>query len=357
MITAQARVAVAAAVTAPSPALRRAARAVSGEPVVDDVRVAGVPAVLARPPGRRPVPALVFVNGVTARGRRHPAAQYLAYGLARAGFLVAAPDPPGLTSGPVSEATLSGLVRACRAIADRDDVEGGRIGLMGVSMGASLALLAAAEPELEGRVSVVAGTAPYTDLGKVVQLATTGFYDDDGRLQPYPADPFMGLIVGRSVAAVLPVGTERDLLADRLAGVPDHDPDPLAALRTLDPTQLSAGGRAVLTILLNRDPARFPELHAELPESSRGTLERLSPITHAERLGMPIEVASSPRDKYFPLAESRALVRAAPRARLTVTPMLAHAIPEPSALGVQELIRLDAWAVRVLRSAVRFGDG
>jgi hypothetical protein len=57
----------------------------------------------------------------------------------------------------------------------RADVERGRVGFIGVSVGASLALCAAEDGSLAGRVSAVAGIAPYADLEDVSLLATTGY--------------------------------------------------------------------------------------------------------------------------------------------------------------------------------------
>ena len=76
----------------------------------------------------------------------------------------------------------------------------------------------------------------------------------------------------------------------------------------------------------------------------------------AERLGpglrAPVEIASAPHDKYFPLGETRALARAAThaRVRLTVTSTLHHAVPSLSLSDVADLFRFDGWAVRSLRS-------
>jgi hypothetical protein len=66
---------------------------------------------------------------------------------------------------------------------------------------------------------------------------------------------------------------------------------------------------------------------------------------------MPVELASAPHDKYFPPAESRALVAKAPDARLTVTSTLSHAIPEPSIADLAALFRFDGFVVRFLRRA------
>jgi hypothetical protein len=51
------------------------AKLVTAEPRLEEILVAGVPTALARPGRARPCAMLVFVNGVTAQGRRHPDVQ------------------------------------------------------------------------------------------------------------------------------------------------------------------------------------------------------------------------------------------------------------------------------------------
>src|SRR5207302_11239524 len=96
--------------------------------------------------------------------------------------------------------------------AGRSDVRDGRVGLVGVSVGSSLALCAAEDGRLSGRVSAVAGIAPYADLEDVARLATTGYARTGGRLAPYDADDFVQLAVARSLAASLRARRDRERL-------------------------------------------------------------------------------------------------------------------------------------------------
>ena len=102
-------------------------------------------------------PRVVFVNGATRERRHHPKVQRLTRGLARAGFLVVVPDLPGLALGKITPATVAGTIDVAEATSGRPDVREGRVGFYGVSVGASLALLAAASPPLGGRVTVGGG--------------------------------------------------------------------------------------------------------------------------------------------------------------------------------------------------------
>lgn len=350
-LDAQRRAVAVLATTLETPVLAWTVAAVTGEPRAAEIRVAGMPTTLVRPSGDPPWPAIVFVNGATPLGHRHPDVQRLARGLARAGYMVFVPELPGLARAEITTATANATLRVACAAARRRDVRGGRVGFVGVSVGTSFALLAAESARLAPRVSVVAGIAPYADLRRVVRLATTGRYGRAG----YRPDPFLALAIGRSLVAALPPGPDRSALLAELRAVDDDNPDPLALLRRPRPG-LGPPARAVVALLASRDRRRFDALYARLPPEVQASVAALSPLRRADQIRAPVELASAPQDQYFPLEESRALSRAAPHVRVTVTTTLDHAVPEPSLEDFAGLVRFDAFVVRALHSALRSPD-
>ena len=349
-IDAQARTVGVLALTGRVPLLAWLTRGLTSAPHVADQPVAGVPATVYQPGGGGRRPVVVFLNGVTARGRHHPDVERLADALARAGLVVVVPDPPGLSTGEVTEETLAATIAVVRAAAERPDAAGGRVGIVGVSVGASLGLIAAEQPGLAGRVTLVAGIAPYADLENVARLATTGDTLEGGRLVPYRTRSFLPLVIARSFVGALPPSRERSALLAQLLRLHEGSPDPLALFRRLQPEQVAPTARALVALLANRDPARFDRLYADLSPALRASISRLSPLAGADRLQAPVEIASAPHDKYFPTAETRALARAATQTqvRLTVTSTLHHAVPNLSLSDVADLFRFDGWAVRTL---------
>jgi pimeloyl-ACP methyl ester carboxylesterase len=323
---------------------------VTADPRVEEAVVAGMQTTVVRPGRGARWPAVVFVNGATARGRHHPDVQRLAHALGRAGYLVLVPDLPGLRRGEITPRTAAATAAVAREAADRPDTKGGRVGLVGVSVGGTLALLAAEDPALAKRISVVAAFAPYTDLRKVIRLATTGLYALEGALVPYRTATSLPLVVTRSVIAGTLPEPDRTYVLARLPAVNGHPEDPLARLRSLPRAALAPDSRALVALLANREPGRFEELFRALPPATRAGIRRMSPLVRARALRAPVEIASAPHDKYFPPAESRALTKRAPHVRLTVTTTLAHAIPKLSFGDAGDLIRFDAFGVRVLHA-------
>ena len=163
-VDAQARAVVVISSVLDAPVLTPAVRATSGEPRLSDTRVAGYPSLVAKPAGEGPWPAIFVVNGTVPEGRELPAVRNLAEGFARAGYLAVVPDLPGLTEDRITPRTVNAATEAARKISTRPDAENGEVAMVGVSTGATLALLAAEDPRLDGKVSLVAGVAPFSNI-------------------------------------------------------------------------------------------------------------------------------------------------------------------------------------------------
>ncbi|AHY48088.1 Alpha/beta hydrolase family (plasmid) [Rubrobacter radiotolerans] len=242
----------------------------------------------------------MFANGTIPQGREYEGVRNLATGFARAGYLVVVPDLPGLRTDAITPNTVSETVEVALEVSERTDAKNGRVGLVGVSTGATLALLAAESPVLRGRVSAVAGIAPYTDIRTVLAIATTGHYKLDGRMVPYRAEPFLSYVIARSLVSALPPGEDRRTLLRELDAVERSSPTPLADLRERSARDLGPEARSVLALLANRDPERFATLYRDLPPNIKSSMKRLSPVDGAERLEAPVELVTGPQDKYFP---------------------------------------------------------
>jgi pimeloyl-ACP methyl ester carboxylesterase len=351
-VDAQVRAAVVISSVLEAPILTPGVEVVSGEPGIEDVTVAGNPALVARPAGEGAWPAIFLVNGTVRKGRKLPEVRNLAEGFARAGYLVVVPDLPGLTEDRLTPQTADAATQVTREISGRPDVEDGKVALVGVSTGATLALLAVEDPALRGKVSLVAGVAPYSNIKTVLSLATTGHYRrPDGELVRYEATPFLSYVVGRSLVAALPPGEDKRTLAAELERAGRESPDPLSSLSSRRTDILGAGAKSVVGLLANRDPERFDALYADLPEEVRHDLEELSPLAGTGRIRVPVELATGPHDKYFPTSQSYALERVAPQRRVTVTGALDHTKLEFSLGDIPAFATFDAFVVRSLRTA------
>jgi pimeloyl-ACP methyl ester carboxylesterase len=345
--SAQARLALALAAGYDAPALGRLASAVNGGARVEEMVLAGVPATAFSPGrGQGPWPTLVLVPGVTRAGRQHAALVGVGRGLASAGHVVLVVEPAGLVSGELTPSVTDAVRAAAEAAATRPGARGGRVALAGVSGGATLALLAAAE--LAERVSAVAALAPCCDIREALRLITTGVYRRGDGVAAFATGDFFKLVVARSAVAWVPDGSDRAALRALLASHCDDLPDPLARVREVRRHGLGPSACAVVELLANEDPGRFDELYAALPAEARTAADALSPVDVADRIEAPVSMVVAREDKYIPLEDALAFARRCRRLSLTVLDSLVHAVPSVSPGAAHDLARLDVAAVRLL---------
>jgi acetyl esterase/lipase len=327
-------------------ALTRAGR----QPVAFDTTVAGIATTVVRPSIAPPWPALVFMNGATPDGRKHQTVHRLSVALARTGVCVFIPDLAGVAGGELSPGTLAQAVAISNAAAGSPETTEGRVALVGVSVGGTLALLAAADPRLRRHISVVACVAPFADLAEVMRLATTGTHRDGERVRHHAPPPYLRVGLARSLAATLATTPTTADLCGALRAL-DHEATPSVELPVHAFQRAGAEAERLYDLLANTDPQRFEGLYAALPAHVREAVVSLSPVHVAHQLRAPVEIAIAPRDRYFPVAEVQALAAASPHVRLTITGLLTHATPRVGLRNVAELHRLYAFFTRALRAA------
>ena len=215
-----------------------------------------------------------------------------------------------------------------------------------------MAILAAEDPALKGKVSLVAGIAPFANIKTDLNVATTGYYRrPDGKLVRYQATPFLSYVVARSLVAALPPGEDRRTLSGEIASVGRENPDPLHGLRQRRTDDLGPEARSVVNLLANRDPKRFDSLYAALPHGVRHELEQLSPLPGEGKIEIPVDLATGPHDKYFPPSGSFELERVAPKRTVTVTGALDHAKLNVTPRDIPAFLTFDGFVVRALRTA------
>ena len=333
-----------------APGLARSVRLVTREPRAEATELKGVPVEIVRPGGPGPWPAWLFVNGAHPERRREPVVTRLSRGLARAGYIVFVPDVPGLGEGSITRRTLEATLAGTDGAVQHSDVRGGRVALIGASTGAGLALIAAAHSDLERRVSVVAAVAPFADLERMVCLATTRAYAENGRFRSYDVTELLRSVVTRSLVAAIPSADDREALLWELDRAEHEGRDPISALPA-DPATFEPATHAVLAVLTNEEPERFAELYAALPDPVLELLGGLSPLASAAGVSAPVELVVPPSDAYFPHGEVMALAESLPNVRLTVTATLDHTRPRLSLADLRAFGRFGGFVVRGLDAA------
>ncbi len=242
-------------------------------------------------PARRPAPGLVLVLGALREGRRYPPLEKAARAIARCGFAVLVPELGRLRGLVLGEDAVEDMVASALALRRQDGVLDAPVGLIGFSLGGSLALVAAADPRLSGGVACVAAMGAYFRLEDMLASALAGSL----------APPSAYAVVA-SLASTLP-SPDREIVEHAI----DLDREsPVAALRRIPP---AAVGTQAQTILAGFSDGR-PEAIAE---SVRPMMDRLSPETANGRITVPTWVLHDERDRFVPIGQFEAIRNAAAR--------------------------------------------
>jgi pimeloyl-ACP methyl ester carboxylesterase len=290
------------------PALTRVMPPAGRRPFV----VPGVAADVYVRPALRAPPPLVLVHGVAREGKDDPRAVRAADLLALAGFRVVVPTVPGLTRGRLRPGDVEPVVRAVQAAGDGTDR---RVTVLGVSIGAGPALLAAADPRVRDRVSAVVGLGGYASAPEVVRFFLTGDYA---------------------------FGSAR--------GHVDHDPAHVAEFLAANADLVDDDVRRALG---SGDRARVLEGLTSLSPDTRRLLDELSPERVVRQLDARLVLVHARRDPAVPYTESLRLAAARPRGTtvIVVEDVLDHVEGRPAAIGhaAADLVRLWAALYGLLR--------
>lgn len=252
-------------------------------------------------------PPVIFVPGAAPAGRGDSRVERLAHVFATAGRTVVVPELTVYEERLVP-ADVERLVAIAGELSDQDH----GVVFLGFSFGGSLALVAAADPRLDGRVEGVATFGAYADLIGVVQAATTGVAVVDQQRFAWDADPRAEEVVQEELTSLLPEGAAQ---AVRSVLNGDGRAD-----------ELEAAERAVYDLLANEDPERTYQLADELAAPMQDRVAEVSPVAVAQGLhDVPIVAMHSRNDPVIPYGELRRLGEAVPHARLLTIEGLGHA--------------------------------
>lgn len=246
------------------------------------------------------LPAFVLCHGAAAGGGDDARMLALGRALSVRGATVAIPDLASLRSFRFDTEDPGRIAAVAASIANRADwAQDGRVALFGVSVGGSYALLAAARPELDGRVSALFAFGAYDDLESLLVRWMT--------VAPDHPEVFDPLTEGRRLVFL---GNLDRLAAPQDAGHARAVLDALLAGRAApdDPPGVAPGTAAMLRAA--RSDRRLSEeesrvLLAPVIEDVRA----LSPVPALGPVRFPVHLLHATNDPVVPVGSTTALER------------------------------------------------
>ena len=264
----------------------------------------------------RPAGAMLLVFGVNNLGRNHPAIERVADGLARTGVAVLVPDSRTLLAGRLEVGEIDGVVRAFQTLLTRPEVDRERIGIVGFSVGGSLALLAARDPRIRDDVRWVNAFGAFADAHSyLASVSSHAYRDAGGRPVDWTPTPLAREVYLRFVLDQVRDDRDRGRLERALSEAilegerPQADP----ALRGRLRTDAARTAHDLLTAA-SLDAAEV--FVTELPTRSQRFIDAISPIRHLDGLSAEVFLMHEIADHHVPFVETRALADVLGDARL-----------------------------------------
>jgi hypothetical protein len=285
---------------------------------------AGGRGLLTLPSDNDPHPGLILVLGADAAPPDDKRVKRLTESLARIGFAVLLTQSDELDSSLVLPLEIPKLVSAFESLESHPLIRPDRIGYIGLSVGGSLAIVAAAQPEIAADVDFVVAIGPYYDALTLAAAVVSHSFRHPKGIEFWEPATITSRVVRETLLTALPE-------AER------------TAIKTGKPTSSKAGGAIVA--LLNQPTLEDAEtLLTSLNPKQQALLESISPRHQMDHLQAPLYLLHDRNDGFIPWVESEKLAMGYEPSIYHRLDLFNHVDPDPSNLRI--VIR-DGW--RLLR--------
>jgi dienelactone hydrolase len=285
-------------------------------------------------------PAVVLSLGIHPLPLDHPDVIRIAEGIARVGVVVAVPESTALRETRVTPEEPERLADAFLVVSRLPDVDPDRIGMAGFSAGASIALVAAADPRIAGSVAFLSAFGAYADAETLIVDVATRSVERGGLVSPWPAEPGIRRDVAALVVNALPSSAERDRLASLLEPIVASETAPTGPRPDVLASLADAEVRAVYRLFTSSTRSDAQAAIADASDALRVPLAGISPVRVAPRIRAPTYLLHGRGDVAIPVTHAKMIADALPAGtlrRLTIFELFEHGQPGEGGLRVDDL--------------------
>lgn len=245
----------------------------------------------------KPSAGVVLFLGVAPAGPDDPRVVNLSEGLARANLVTLVYWSPDKMEERLHPPDIQNLVAAYRYLQSQPFVDPKRTGFAGFCVGASFALMAAAQPEIRDEVAFVNAFGPYYDLYSLARAIGARSRQTDAGQVPWEMDPLTERVARGMLLSPLPTD-EQEAVQDALES------------GGKEPAGVSQEALAVYRILAGGSAEEVDAALVDLPQAAHDLFRAASPSQYLQNVQARVLLMHDRADNLVPSWESRLVYEA-----------------------------------------------
>ena len=268
-------------------------------PQADGIGVADI----YRIPDDKERAAVLLFLGANAAGRDDEDVVNLGNALARAGFVAMFHWSPTMALRfNIDPSEVENLVWAFQYLSGSESVDRDRVGIGGFCVGASFALMAAADARIRDDVSFINAFGPYYDAQDLLLQVASRSRLYQGQRDQWEPDSLTLRVLANELIESLSDPREREVMHRLYVERQDIPQSELEGL--------SGPALRVRRLLDGTTPQEAQVIYGELPADFLENMRRISPSTYVGDLRARVMILHDRYDRLVPAAESRRLADA-----------------------------------------------
>jgi len=290
-------------------------------------------ALVYHPAQRQAATAIVLVAGLSELGCYHPRLVALSRSLAAQGLMIVTPDVREFREFRISARPIDQILFWYRQV---PQLPGGanveKTGLAGISYSGTIALIAAARPEIRDTVSFIVAVGPYSNLLRCARnwfAATPGLASSEY----YPTRFYAKWIIMLAALDMVRDEKERQFLQKVLENL-------LLQKTVPQPGPLTAQGKRWYELAVMAENRSDEVLSRQIEQHLVSNMySELDPMEVLGRIKPPVYLIHGAYDDLIPPQESLDLHRQLSDSHLLITPFLSHTHPTDIPMPLRQKIK------------------